>query len=158
MKILYIKHTVPILISILLSWSFTLIIQLSEFQPQTLIITPYPEPESTTPPTEALTTLEPYCNALIFTGVIVLGGLLVYFIIKIRRRLLRSLLITSYLISGFGVFYIYNVMMLSIIPIGVDINILEILLIIIPVIEDVIMVYLCIVLPCILYQGVSTSS
>jgi|YelNatPaOPRAMG01_1025707.scaffolds.fasta_scaffold09385_4 presenilin-like A22 family membrane protease len=142
MKILYIKHTVPILISILLSWSFTLIIQLSEFQPQTLIITPYPEPESTTPPTEALTTLEPYCNALIFTGVIVLGGLLVYFIIKIRRRLLRSLLITSYLISGFGVFYIYNVMMLSIIPIGVDINILEILLIIIPVIEDVVMVYL----------------
>jgi presenilin-like A22 family membrane protease len=142
MKILHIKHIVPILISIMLSWGFTLIIQLSGFQPQTLIITPYPEPESTTPPTEALTTLEPYCNALIFTGVIAAGGLLVYLIIRIRRGLLRSLLITSYLISGFGIFYIYNVMMFSIIPIGINTNVLETLLIIIPVIEDVVMVYL----------------
>lgn len=140
MRIPHIKHTIPALASILMSWGFTLIIQFSKFTPPTLIITPYPEPESTTPPIEAFTKPEPYYNALIFTGVVVAGGLLIYLIIKVKRELLRALLIASYFISGFGVFYLYNAMVFSIIPVSGDV--LGILLIAIPVIEAAIMVYL----------------
>ncbi|MEM2793759.1 MAG: hypothetical protein QW511_03795 [Candidatus Methanomethylicia archaeon] len=142
MKTLYMKHIIPILVSILMSWGFTFIIQLSNLPSPTPIITPYPEPEPTTPPVEALTRLEPYYNALIFTGVIAVGGLIVYFIVKIRRKLLRSLLIISYIISGFGICYLYNIMIFSIITINIDRGILETLLITIPVIETIVMVYL----------------
>lgn len=106
------KESIPVVTTLITAWIFTILILLSSVELPTPPITPYEEPPATESPSVAYSTAGPYYNMLIFMILVIIGGLMMYFIYVYRRVLLKYIARIVIFLGAFSVFTLYNIFVL----------------------------------------------
>ncbi|MEM1677397.1 MAG: presenilin family intramembrane aspartyl protease [Nitrososphaerota archaeon] len=70
-------------------------------------ITPFQEPESSTPPGQALLNPAPYLNTILFISVLTISSIVILYLVRKKTNIFRKLITTLLLMISFGVFAYY---------------------------------------------------
>lgn len=70
-------------------------------------ITPFQEPEPSTPPGQALLNPAPYLNTILFISVLTISSIVILYLVRKKTNIFRKLITTLLLMISFGVFAYY---------------------------------------------------
>ncbi|MEM2495298.1 MAG: presenilin family intramembrane aspartyl protease [Nitrososphaerota archaeon] len=106
-KINRFSNYIPILSTIFLTWLFASMIIYVDIRPGQPPITPFQEPEPSTPPGQALLNPAPYLNTILFISVLTISSIVILYLVRKKTNIFRKLIITLLLMISFGVFAYY---------------------------------------------------
>ncbi|MEM0275214.1 MAG: presenilin family intramembrane aspartyl protease [Nitrososphaerota archaeon] len=106
-KINRFSNYIPILSTIFLTWLFASMIIYVDIRPGQPPITPFQEPEPSTPPGQALLNPAPYLNTILFISVLTISSIVILYLVRKKTNIFRKLITTLLLMISFGVFAYY---------------------------------------------------